>query len=181
MKAGNTYVHVWSRYFTTMCIGVAAALILTTVTGCGSGTPASPSATPLPTPSLTPTLVSPVNGGYVQQNDAATNCRYDPVYGYGFVVTFEWLAPTTIESVSAYDIELKNMNASVPLLAQQVYGGTRYTYVACNIVTDGDGWQWKVRARTSDGQATQWSAPYHLHFTGCRLANGLLCAEQPPE
>ena len=168
----HTHLHVRSRYVNAICICVGAAILFATFSACGGPTS--------PTPLSAPSLVSPINGGYVQQNDPATKCRYDPVYGYGFMVTFEWRASTPAKAVSSYEIQLKNSYASIPLLEQPVRG-TRYDYVACNIAIDGDGWQWKVRARTSDGRESEWSTPYYLNFTSCRLANGLHCAEQPPD
>src|SRR5688572_5201969 len=127
---------------------LAAAALAVSLTACGGGTPASPS--PTPTNPVIPgsgtvaglTLVWPINGGYVQQNDAGIGCRYDPFFGYGFKVPFEW---TPVAGASHYDIELKNEYASIPLLAQRV-AGPRYDYFACSIVIDGDGWRWKVRA-----------------------------------
>ena len=155
------------------------ATLSVSLTACGGGTPTSPTVGSTSSVSA-PTLLSPINGGYVQQNDAATNCRYDPFYGYGFVVTFAWTAPGGKTAIDSYDIELKHPDASVPLLAQRVQA-TKYLYVACNIVVGQQGWQWKVRARTSDGRESQWSAPFYLNFTDCRLSSGLHCAEQPPQ
>lgn len=155
------------------------AAVTITLIGCGGDTPTSPTVGSTSSVSA-PTLASPINGGYVQQNDPATNCRYDPVYGYGFVLTFAWAAPAGKIAIDSYDIELKHPDASVPLLAQRVRS-TKYLYVACNIVVGQQGWQWKVRARTSDGRASEWSAPFYLNFTDCRLSSGLHCAEQPPQ
>jgi hypothetical protein len=149
------------------------------VIGCGGGTPTSPTQSDgslVPAP----TLVSPTNGGYVQQNDPATNCRYDPVYGYGVTVTFMWTAPVVASGIESYDIEFKHPDASVPVFTQRVQT-TKYLYIGCGFVAGStQGWQWRVRARTSDGREGKWSDPYYLNFTDCRLANGLRCAEQPP-
>lgn len=171
---------------------VATLSLCVSLIGCGGGTPTSPTpgsgpTMPAPTPTpgggstvSAPTLVSPINGGYVQQNDPATNCRYDPVYGYGFMATFVWTAPSVAGGIESYEIELKHPSASIPVFTQRVQT-TRYQYIGCNWVAgDTQGWQWKVRARTVDGREGQWSAPYYLNFTDCRLENGLRCAEQPP-
>lgn len=177
MKFRRTHLHARSRHFSTTFKCAAAAALAFTLTGCRGKTPTAPTIGPPPT--AVPVLVSPINGGYVQQNDPATNCRYDPFYGYGFRVTFEWTA-VTATGFDSYEIQLKHPNASVAALQQQVRS-TRYEYIACNLVAgDEQGWQWMVRARSADGRAGEWSAPYFLNFTNCRLTNGLRCAQQPP-
>jgi hypothetical protein len=196
MNPRKTRLHAPSRSFVAKLVGPITALSIA-LAGCGGGTPTSPtvnptpgSGTPTPAPGPSsggaatlpaPTLVSPINGGYVQQNDPATTCRYDPVYGYGFVVTFVWGPPAGVTSIESYEVQLKHPYASVPLLDERV-AATKYTYVACSVVPgDEQGWQWKVRARSVDGRESDWSQAYFLNFTNCRLANGLRCAEQPPQ
>jgi hypothetical protein len=153
----------------------ALATLFVSFTGCGGGTPTSPTAAS--TSSSTPTLISPINGGYVQQNDPATNCRYDPVYGYGFQVTFEWGA---VNGATAYQIQLMGPYASVAALDARTTT-TRYMHRACGFVAGTEqGWQWKVRAIRPDGSEGTWSAPFYLNFTPCQLSNGLRCAQQPP-
>src|SRR5512138_1593000 len=67
------------------------------------------------------------------------------------------------------------------ILAQRV-PATRYLYIACNVAAGyTQGWQWKVRARTSDGREGELSAPYYMNFTECRLTSGLRCGEQPAQ
>jgi hypothetical protein len=170
--------------FGSFIVACTLATLFVSLTGCGGRTPTSPTVAPTPSSgptSPTPTLVSPINGGYVQQNDPATNCRYDPVYGYGFMATFIWTAPAGTGDINSYDIELKHPDASVPVFSQRLQA-TRYPYIGCNWVAGStQGWQWKVRANTSDGRQGEWSKPYYLNFTECRLVNGLRCAEQPPQ
>ena len=81
-----------AKRFTAILVCGAAAVSIALI-GCGGGTPTSPTTSPAPAGGATtangPVLMSPINGRYVQQNDPATNCRYDPVYGYGIKVAFE--------------------------------------------------------------------------------------------
>jgi hypothetical protein len=173
-------------YFSSTRFAAVVAIAITsfTINAC-SNSPAAPTAvTPPPasvpsTPATTPvvpTLVSPVNGGYVQQNDPETGCRYDPVLGHGFMVTFEW---TGVRDFDTYEVQLKHMYASVPLISQRVKA-TRYHHLACGVVAgDDSGWEWRVRAIGADGREREWSERYFLNFTRCQLSNGLRCGSEP--
>jgi hypothetical protein len=155
-----------------------AVLLCMLMAACGGGgTPTSPTSAggTSGTSAQVPLLLSPTNGGFVQQNDPQTECRNDPVYGYGFRVLFEWRA---VNGYNTYQLQLKNLNASVPLLDTTV-SGTRFDYRACAVLPGfADGWQWKVRAARS-GVETEWSQPFFLNFTSCRLLDGRMCGEQP--
>lgn len=151
------------RYRALTLLGVMSFTLAT----CG-GSPTAPS-------SATPTLVSPVNGGYVQQNDPSNGCAYDPYYGHGFRVAFAW---TTVAGASAYRLEMQHQNASVPILNEVVRGKT-YEFRACSKVAGfDDGWQWRVRAIAADGHEGNWSEPRFLNFLPCRLNDGYGCTEQ---
>ena len=165
-----------SRSFIVACTLAALSVSLT---ACGGGTPTSPTVGSTSSVSA-PTLVSPINGGYVQQNDPATDCRYDPFYGYGFVLTFAWAAPAGKIAIDSYDIELKHPDASVPLLAQRVQA-TKYPIRrmqhrrwAARLAMEGP----RQNLRRSRKSVER---PLLPKFHRCRLSSGLHCAEQPPQ
>jgi hypothetical protein len=152
---------------------------------CGARVPTAPTGIPTastgsstPLPIFIPGLVSPVSGSFVLQNDPQSECRNDPVLGYGFRILFEW---TTVPGARAYQIQMQHKRAERALLDMEVQG-TRYDYRACSIVVDFDPvWQWKVRAIGTDGRLGDWTIPNDLNFTRCRLANGLECGQDPTD
>lgn len=107
-------------------------------------------------------LVEPHSNAYVRQNDPATGCRQDPVWGYGYHVTFKWKA---VPGATSYRLHLMHPMAYAPLLDEPVTG-TSYELRRCTeILGIALGWEWKVRAQLAGGQESEWSEVRVLNFT----------------
>ena len=138
----------------------ALVLLFVMVAGC-SRTPTAPTALP-----VAPTLLDPGPNAFVRQNDPATGCRQDPVWGYGFQVTLRW---SQIRGARSYRVHMMHPNAFAPFLDELV-DATQYELRRCTTVMGfEDGWQWKVRAVGSGGQEGEWSEARRLNFTPANI------------
>ena len=144
-----------------------AVILFVAIVMAGCGGPTSPSSSVPPSPSGTaPALVAPEADAFIRQNDPATGCPNDPVWGHGFQVTFSWSA---VRDATAYRVTLKHRYASVPIF-DEVLPETAYRFRRCTTAVDSsEGWEWKVLAIGRNGQEGPWSAPRRLNFTTCRI------------
>jgi hypothetical protein len=144
-------------------------ILVTTLacSACSTG-PTAPSSTPGAGPIPAPRLTAPEEDAFVRQNDPATGCPNDPVWGYGFQVTFAW---TPVRNASGYRIYMKHPYASVPVL-DEVVPTDRFTFRRCTTVMGhSEGWEWKVLALNGTGQEGEWSESRRLNFTECRIGD----------
>jgi len=131
-------------------------LLLAVVAGC-SDTPTAPS-----DDSRFPTRLEPDANAFVRQNDPATGCRLDPVWGYGFQVTLRW---SPVRGARSYRVHMMHPSAFAPFL-DEIVSATHYELRRCTTVMGFDyGWLWKVRAVGSDGGEGEWSETRPLNFT----------------
>jgi hypothetical protein len=121
-----------------------------------------------------PSLIAPAENAYIRQNDPATGCANDPVWGHGFKVTFSW---EPVQGASGYRIWMKHPSASVPVLDEAVPGPT-YEFLRCTTAMGVlESWDWKVQAIGADGAESGWSATRKLNFTSCRIGD-VGCGDQ---
>ena len=134
----------------------ATVLIIASAAACADG-PTAPTAS-----GSVPTLLEPQSQAYVKQNDPATGCLQDPVWGFGYQVTFTW---SVVRAATGYRIHIMHPQAFAPLV-DEIVSGTRYERRRCTEVLGFEqGWQWKVRAVFSDGQEGDWSEVRTINFT----------------
>lgn len=122
------------------------------------------------------TLLSPAATVPVAQNDPATGCTADPLRGYGFVLHFSWRS-THHPAISTYELYVKHPNARIPLVHQTSLTEANYTFVDCDAYAPSEfleGWQWRVRAFDTQGNATDWKEGT-FNFAPCLLADGKSC------
>ena len=157
------------------------ATVVTSAVGCGGSTsssnPTSPSAAP-PAPStgtttatrgpVPPILIAPADQAFFRQNDPATGCRQDPVWGYGIRVMFSWNA---VPGATSYIINMFHPEASQPLVQESVTG-TQFDLVRCTTVLGSpDNWKWRVSSFNTTTGAGDWSTTRTINFTECRIGN----------
>jgi hypothetical protein len=140
----------------------AIAITIAAAVACADD-PNAPTAPTVPTAIGTvPVLLEPESQAYFKQNDPATGCRQDPVWGYGYQVAFSWSA---VRDATGYRIFMMHPLASVPLV-DEIVSGTRYERRRCTeILGHEQGWQWKVRAVLPGGQEGAWSEVRTINFT----------------
>jgi hypothetical protein len=138
-------------------VSSAIALMILCAAGCSD----SPATTPTATASV-PILLEPQSQAFVKQNDPATGCRQDPVWGFGYQVTFTW---TAVRGATGYRIFIIHPQAFAPLV-DEIVSGTQYDRRRCTeILGFESGWQWKVRAVLPSGQEGDWSETRTINFT----------------
>ncbi len=137
-----------------------------------------------PPPPASITLVTPVSGATIQQNDSALagTCTLDPNRGYGFSVAYDWDAPLVKQKGGftafggSYHLVVQH-GASTPALDVTVTTSS-YTDLACNtFVIDNNlaDWHWRVTA-VKGGKVVADSGPRSFSFAQCRLASTAPCS-----
>jgi hypothetical protein len=121
-------------------------------------------------------LGMPTAGATIVQNDPSTGCSPNATRGYGYVVHFEWTAPS-LEGLFLYELVVRNINALNPALDDRVTTAS-FTWTSCNsFVTDGNlaGWHWQVTATDTANRVIAVSEQRAIRFLPCRLADGTPC------
>jgi hypothetical protein len=134
----------------------------------------SPSPGVLPAPPDAPRLRQPAEDASIPQARPFPGCPMNHAHPWGLRIRFEWDAPAG--DVESYDILVRGPNAAHPLVERTMHG-TSFTFASCHgYVADHnlEGWQWRVRARDSEGRTGDWSRPGHFRFEPCRV-DGRVC------
>ena len=129
-------------------------------------------------PEVAPTLLSPAENARIQQNNPATGCPPNPVLGYGFRIHFAWTPAISVKQVSGYEL-FAGYPGAVPLV-DAVVPDTGHTINVCGSASSLDGWQWRVRARYSDGTAGPWSTTGTFGFDPLPPKPEVLGVDQRP-
>lgn len=130
-----------------------------------------------------PEPLIPLNGTRIVQNNPDIDCSFDANRGFGFQIQFDWADVTAKDGVAGYELFVKQQGADLPLINNQFVEGSEFTFLACNdFVTDGNlqGWEWRVRARDSEGRVGDYSPTQTFEFEPCRLSEGEVCNAPPP-
>lgn len=121
------------------------------------------------------TLIMPIGGTEIRQNDPTISCPAHYDRGYGFQLRFAW---TAHPSAVRYRLFAMHRGAVYPILNLTV-AGTEYTDRRCNsfvIDRNLDNWEWLVEALDGVGNLIESSAVGQFRFAPCRLANGRPCS-----
>ena len=132
-------------------------------------------------PVLTPpVLISPTSGATIPQNNPSIGCPFDPVFGFGAQIVFDWADAGPSRFITGYQIESRHQGAPIPIVNRTVANST-FTYLACNsFVADGNltDWFWRVRVLSVRGPG-EWSESRPFSFAPCRFADGRACGVAP--
>jgi hypothetical protein len=153
-----------------------------TATAATTGSPQTFTATGVPLVG-TPALLLPLNGAHIVQNDPDVDCSPDANRGRGYQIVFDWTDVTARDGVAGYELFATKQGAPLPLIDNEFVEGSQFTFVACNgFVTDEDlqGWEWRVRARDSEGRVGDYSPTRTFEFDPCRVAEGVACTAPAP-
>lgn len=134
-----------------------------------------------PGPIAVPTLLAPVGGAKILQNDPNIGCSFAPYRGYGFKIEFDWSDASAPSGIGAYELYVTHKGSLFPLIDNQVVATSQYTFRSCSSFTYAlDGWQWRVRAWDTKGNYSDWTPVGEFGFTACVLADGSLCRTDQP-
>jgi hypothetical protein len=132
----------------------------------GSATTAATTAGP-----NTPQLLNPIANQAIPQNDSTIGCSFDPTFGYGFRISFDWTDSSSDLAIQDYEIFAGYGTVTKPLIDTFVTD-THFTLSRCNsFVPDPNlgGWRWRVRARDVSGRYSEWSTFADFSFEPCRV------------
>ncbi len=142
---------------------------------CGGSATSPTASSPVP-----PLPVSPSNNAVIAQNNPASGCPpriSDPALGSGASVEYRWGASSLPTGVAGYELYAIHVGSPTPLI-DTVVPTTQYTETICDgVIADFNltNWQWRVRAKDTQGQFTDWSAWATFQFASCRLSDGTPC------
>jgi hypothetical protein len=128
-------------------------------------------------------LVSPTNNAMISQNNPAIGCSTSTAttYGLGFQVQFNWMTPSLPNGIASYEIHADRSGAPLPMV-DAVVSSPNFTFTSCNAFVDDAnllGWEWRVRAKDTQGQFADWSPWASFQFSPCRLSSGGYCSPPP--
>jgi len=132
-----------------------------------------------PPPPVPVTLLAPAADAVIVQNDLALAavCPFNPTFGYGFRITFDWTDYQPESKVKFYTVELHH-GASTFFTSLATTGPvSTYDYIACNsFVIDSNltGWYWEVIV-DGKGKVVQNPEQRPLSFAPCLLTGGFAC------
>lgn len=134
-------------------------------------------------PSVPVTLIAPAADVVIVQNDSALAavCPFNPTYGYGFRITFDWTDYQPASRVKTYTVELHHGATTFFSSLDTTGRESTYDYIACNnFVIDSNltGWYWQVIVH-GKGPAVQDTEHRPLSFGSCRLADNSACNAPP--
>ena len=103
-----------------------------------------------------PTLLRPIEGATIHQNDPTTGCYLAPESGYGHQIAFDW---SEVSAASSYHIYAIGSNATFPII-DTIVVASRWFHRSCGYVIDSNrkGWKWRVASVGADGSVGPWSA-----------------------
>jgi serine/threonine protein kinase len=191
---GSMGARVKPRSWSTLPGRIAAiAALLTAVGGLfgalyamgviGPRTTASPTTTeptttePTTTGPSTPQLLRPIANQAIPQNDSTIGCSFDPTFGYGFQISFDWTDSSSDAAIEGYEIFAEYETTSAPMVNTFVID-SHYTLSRCkSFVPDPnlEEWRWRVRARDVSGRFSEWSPFADFRFEPCRI-DGTPCS-----
>jgi len=139
--------------------------------------------TPEDTTPDTPTLNEPINNQTIQQNNPDIGCEFDPFFGFGSEIFFDWTDSESSSGISGYQLFVIGPGAIFPIVDTFV-AESEFTHTSCNsFVIDVNlmGWEWTVQAVDNDGNMSDVSDTGVFQFEPlCRFEDGTVCNALPP-
>ena len=128
-------------------------------------------------PPCTPTLLEPIDGQLIPQNNPATQCPAHAYRGQGMRFLFDWTDSLSPVEIAGYELYAHHVGATYPIESRFVTE-SEFEKISCSFVIDRNllDWEWKVRARDIYGRFGPWSEMGDFGFEPCWLANGQACS-----
>lgn len=164
---------VWAALIGTAACGVESPLDLERLAEAETAVEAQ-------SETLQVSLVSPVAGARVAQNDPSIGCPAHPARGYGFRLVLDWDDVQHSSGIERYEVFAQHQGSLYPI-ADTPTNHSQFVHLSCNgfvIDSNLDDWQWRVRAVAGDGTIGPWSEG-EFAFEPCRLAAGGPCFAPP--
>jgi hypothetical protein len=126
------------------------------------------------------TLIDPAADIVVTQNDPATGCTFNPTYGYGYMITFDWSSSKPVVNKQTYTLTLQH-GSNVPIVLDGLTTSTEVLIDCNSFVIDANlsGWHWQVSQVSGSGRVRGVSAQRAFSFGPCRLSSGQACNAAP--
>ncbi len=121
--------------------------------------------------------MTPINNESIEQNNPDIGCPFNPTFGFGSIIFFDWTDSSSPNGISGYYLFVMHTNALIPLIDIFV-ADSHFTYLSCNsFVSDFnlDQWIWTVQAEDNLGNLSDVSTDEFM-FEPCRLSNGDFCS-----
>jgi hypothetical protein len=159
-------------------------MLLAVGLACQRSTPSDPLDRPIDAtaPAVTQarplTLLSPLAGARIRQNDAALGCPSHPFRGSGFAIAFDWLDAAPETGVAEYHLFVKHAGSRYPWIDGHM-AASENVGINCNaFVIDPNlhDWYWLVEALDSVGTVVAASDTGRFSFEPCRLGSGAACS-----
>lgn len=135
----------------------------------------------LPEPIVTtPNLLTPINNAIVQQNNPDIGCPFNPTFGFGLSIFFDWTDASSPNGINGYHLFVKQVDAIFPTIDMFVLE-SNFTHISCNtFVIDANlnDWIWTVQAEDNLGNLSS-IATGQFMYEPCRLDNGAACNAPP--
>ncbi len=129
-----------------------------------------------------PTLIAPIHNAVFKQNDPSTGCPLHVTRGFGWHLRFDWTGSRSQLGIVRYEMQVTHEDRTFsfgnPPFGQFFVNGSEFVDRRCAAFVADDlleGWEWRVRAIDSLGNAGPWSETGTFRFEACRLVDGGLC------
>ena len=128
-------------------------------------------------PPCAPTLLEPIDGALIPQNNPASGCPAGTFGGQGTQILFDWTDSLSPVDIAGYELYAHHVGSTYPI-ENRFVPASEFERNSCGFVIDRnlDNWEWKVRARDVQGQFGPWSEIGEFGFEPCRLDSGQACA-----
>ncbi|MEN8145294.1 MAG: hypothetical protein ABFS14_10130 [Gemmatimonadota bacterium] len=132
-------------------------------------------------PPCAPTLLEPIEGQLIPQNNPATGCPVHPFRGQGIRILFDWTDSLSPVEIAGYELYARHAGSTLPI-ENRFVAASEFDSSRCSFVIDSNllNWEWKVRGRDVEGRYGPWSEIGEFGFEPCRLENGLPCSPREP-
>lgn len=111
--------------------------------------------TPEDTTPDTPILNEPINNQTIQQDNPDIGCPFDPFFGFGYEIFFDWTDSEASSGIAGYNLFVIGSEPAIFPIVDTFVAESEFTFTSCNsFIIDSNlmGWQWDVQAVSNEGK-----------------------------